>query len=173
LKQKRTKDIFLLLGTNLGAKLTNLNLAYSQLALGGLEMYNKSSVYESAPWGLAEQDAFLNQVLQCSWQGSPMELLLLCQKVERILGRVRDIHWGPRIIDIDILYFSNVVIYEPSLKVPHPSIAERRFTLIPLIELAIDFVHPIIGISNLELLNNCKDELEVGQIFPHNPFSIS
>jgi 2-amino-4-hydroxy-6-hydroxymethyldihydropteridine diphosphokinase len=165
LKQKRTKDIFLLLGTNLGAKLTNLNLAYSQLALGGLEMYNKSSVYESAPWGLAEQDAFLNQVLQCSWLGSPIDLLLLCQKVENSLGRVRNKHWGPRIIDIDILYFSNEVVEAESLKVPHPGIVERKFTLIPLVELNAEFIHPVISKSNIELLRDCKDTLGIQKMF--------
>lgn len=165
MKQKRTKDIFLLLGTNLGSKLTNLNLAYSLLALGGLEIYDKSSVYESAPWGLAEQDVFLNQVLQCIWTKSPMDLLLLCQKVENSLGRVRNKHWGPRIIDIDILYFSNLIIETELLKVPHPGIVDRKFTIIPLVELSAEFIHPLVKKSNFELLRDCKDTLFTEKIF--------
>jgi 2-amino-4-hydroxy-6-hydroxymethyldihydropteridine diphosphokinase len=162
--QKTTKDIYLLLGTNLGARLTNLLMAYTQLALGGLEVSAKSSVYESAPWGFTEQDSFLNQVLQCSWDGTPTELLLLCQKVEQDLGRVRNIHWGPRLIDIDILYFSDVIVEEATLKVPHPAIAERRFTLVPLVELAAGFVHPLNLKSQLHILKECKDQLPVNRL---------
>lgn len=165
MKQKRTKDIFLLLGTNLGAKLTNLNLAYAQLSQGGLEISNKSNVYESAPWGYTEQDVFLNQVLQCSWIGSPIDLLLLCQKVENSLGRVRNKHWGPRIIDIDILYFSNLIIETELLKVPHPGIVDRKFTLIPLVELSLEFIHPLEKKSNFELLRDCTDTLFAEKIF--------
>ena len=95
-----------------------------------------SSVYETAPWGITDQPAFLNQVLRLSTTLSPGALLRIILQIEEQMGRVRVRKWGQRLIDIDILFYGNSVIAEEDLVIPHPGIAERRFVLEPLVEIA-------------------------------------
>ncbi|MEM8894774.1 MAG: 2-amino-4-hydroxy-6-hydroxymethyldihydropteridine diphosphokinase [Bacteroidota bacterium] len=155
------KEIYLLLGSNIGDRQTQLTKAIDALKHPDLEVVGQSSLYETAAWGKTDQAAFLNQVIQCSTNMSPQALLEHCQTAERELGRERFELWGPRSIDIDILYYEQESHNVHGLIIPHAGIALRRFTLVPLVELAPDFLHPLLGQTNSELLEICPDELEV------------
>ena len=152
---------YLLLGSNQGDREYYLVEALNRI--GGLadKPVNKSAVYETAAWGLEDQAAFLNQVVQVSTPLSPTALLTQINTIEKELGRIREIKWAARVIDIDILYYDDLVLQTPDLIIPHPHLQERRFTLVPLVELAPDYVHPIFRTSNSNLLAACKDDLEV------------
>ena len=131
---------YLGLGSNLGNREGNLQRACEML--GALE---KSKIHETEPFGVLDQPKFLNMVCVVETELSPRELLEHCQEIERKIGRQKREKWGPREIDIDILFYGDQVVDEPDLKIPHPGIAEREFVLEPLREIAPDFVHPILG----------------------------
>lgn len=120
-----------------------------------------SSLYETAPWGGIEQPAFLNQVLEVQTSQAPEEVLRLVLDIEHELGRVRYERWGARHLDIDLLYYGSLHMDTARLTVPHPRLHERRFTLVPLVEIAPDFVHPVLNKTNKELLEACPDTEEV------------
>lgn len=155
------EGIYLLLGSNLGDRKQSLALAQSsiQAEIGPVE--KTSAIHVSSAWGLSEQPDFLNQVLFVKTDLEPEDVLNRIQKIELQLGRERYEKWGPRIIDIDILYFGERVVQTHDLIIPHPGIPERRFTLKPLKEIAPDFIHPVLKISNSELLDLCNDSLGV------------
>lgn len=153
--------IFLGLGTNLGNREENLRIARSNIVQIVGKILQKSSIYETAAWGITEQNAFLNQVIEVETFYSPFAVLHLILKVEKAMGRVREIKWGIRIIDIDILYYDNEQISSENLAIPHPFIQERKFVLIPLCEIAGSFIHPKYNKTNFELLENCQDSGEI------------
>ena len=156
-----TKGIFLLLGSNLGDKMMNLNNALKEIKnkVGTIEKY--SLVYETAPWGNSQQPSFLNQCVEISSTLFPEELLVEINLIEKQLGRARKEKWGERTIDIDILFYNNLVVNQPRLSIPHPAIPTRRFTLVPLCEIADHFLHPVLKMTNGQLLEQCDDPLEV------------
>jgi 2-amino-4-hydroxy-6-hydroxymethyldihydropteridine diphosphokinase len=156
--------VFLLLGANLGAPLKQLELAQKLLIENVGALQSESAVYESEAWGVEEQPKFLNKVISLSTRFSPSETLAICQKIEDTLGRVRKEKWGARIIDIDILYYNSEILDEPFLKIPHPYLHLRRFTLVPLVEIAPQGIHPILKHTNEELLHLCGDPLQVNKI---------
>ena len=121
-------------------------------------------IYESAAWGPIQQEPLLNRVLKVETSLPPEELLEILLTIERKLGRERRIKWGPRIIDIDLLYYNQEIIRTDTLSVPHPFIPERRFTLAPLAEIAPDFIHPVLKKDQETLLRECKDDLEAKAI---------
>lgn len=153
--------VYLLLGTNLGERLSNLSLACRLLSEGGCMIEAKSRVYETAAWGITEQPSFLNQVLKADTTLSPEDLLALLLRTEQEMGRIRHVKWGERLIDIDILYYHDVVQESTDLHIPHPQIQNRRFTLVPMVELAADEIHPTLQKTQAELLEGCPDDLEV------------
>ena len=135
--------VYLALGSNMGNRLSNLKAAVLNLT-PQMTVKQKSSVYETPPWGFIEQDAFLNQVVKVTTYLEPEPLLRHLKRMETALGRVPNFQNGPRVIDIDILFFDKMIINTPPLVVPHPRLHERAFVLVPLAEIEPDFIHPIL-----------------------------
>ncbi len=156
-----THQVYLLLGTNLGDRKAWLSRATVSIAAQVGSVMRQSAVYETAPWGVTNQPAYLNQVLAVETQLTPEGILHQTQAIEEQLGRVREQHWGPRIIDIDILYYDHLMWHSDRLTVPHPYLHQRRFTLVPLVELAPNFLHPVLNLTNQALLAACADTGEV------------
>ncbi|WP_421889286.1 2-amino-4-hydroxy-6-hydroxymethyldihydropteridine diphosphokinase [Marinoscillum sp.] len=153
------KGIFLLLGSNLGDRMQNLQQAKEILAAHEINISGLSAVYESAPWGDENQGWFLNMVLQIDTIHDPESLLQCCLDTEKQMGRTRLKKWGERIIDVDILYYHNFIVESPHLRIPHPGIAMRRFTLMPLAELVPNEIHPVLKLPQKQLLEICPDTL--------------
>lgn len=153
--------IYLLLGSNIGRRLKNLERAKELIISNGITIRKESQVYETAAWGNEDQESFLNQVIEVETKKSPQRLLQITQMIENEMGRVRYEKWGKRLIDIDILYFNELVFQENDLSLPHPGIADRRFTLVPLVEIAPELLHPELSKTQTQLLDECPDSLEV------------
>jgi 2-amino-4-hydroxy-6-hydroxymethyldihydropteridine diphosphokinase len=153
--------VFLGLGSNLGNREENLQFAQKHINDELGRIVSESSIYETAAWGITEQNSFLNQVIEIETSFSAKKVLKLILEIEIKMGRVREIKWGERSIDIDILYYNNEIISTENLEIPHPFIQERKFVLVPLCEIANTFVHPKLKTSNLDLLKNCQDSGEV------------
>ena len=132
--------IFLGLGTNMGDREANIARALGELALSGIAIKRCAALIETPAWGIEDQPAFLNTVVEVGFGGSAQELLPIILEVERKMGRIREQKWGPRLIDIDIIEFNGQLIDEPGLQVPHPWYTKRRFVLEPLAELQPDWV---------------------------------
>lgn len=134
---------YLGLGSNLGDRAAHLRRARELLAATpGVSLAGASAVYETEPVGRTDQPPFLNQVLAVRTRLAPAALLERAQAVEAALGRVRGERWGPRVIDVDILLYGEMVVRRPDLEIPHPRLAERAFALVPLAELAPELVLP-------------------------------
>lgn len=155
------KEVYLLTGSNIGRRAEMLRKAeeYIEGRIGRVE--KKSMVYETAPWGKSDQRCFLNQVLVCTTSLSAPEVLQNIFEIEQLLGRVRGEKWGPRTIDIDILYYAKEVICLDLLTIPHPELHRRRFTLVPLAEVAPQYIHPLLKKTQYALLQECSDIAEV------------
>jgi 2-amino-4-hydroxy-6-hydroxymethyldihydropteridine diphosphokinase len=139
------KTVYLSLGSNLGNREDHLAAALGALELSEITLLARSSLYETAPRDFEAQPWFLNQVVQCETRHFPLQLLRILLNIERQLGRIREagpVRRGPRVIDIDILLYANVVMNAPRLIIPHPRMTERRFVLEPLLEIAPDTVDP-------------------------------
>ena len=150
--------VFLGLGSNLGDRGANVQQALTDLERWGVKVILSSSLYETEPVGNIDQPRFLNMTVKASTDRSPEDLLTVVLSIERSLGRVRRGKWGPRTIDVDILFYGDRVVGESGLVIPHPRLHERRFVLEPMNEIAPDFVHPVLKKSIKELLNACPDK---------------
>ncbi len=157
-------EVYILLGSNLEDPDKQLATAIQRIKEQVGPISRQSALYWSAPWGKEDQPAFLNQVILLQTNYTADELLRILLHIEQQMGRQRLVKWGSRIIDLDILYYGNDIITHASLKIPHPEIANRRFVLIPLNELAPDFIHPVLNVSNETLLQRCVDVLEVKKV---------
>lgn len=147
------QGIFLGLGSNLGDRLQALSQAIYLLSDRGVEIGRVSTVYETPPWGNTDQPAFLNLVVEVAFEGSPEDLLVLMLETENLLGRQRTVHWGPRVIDIDLLAFGNQILVGQRLSVPHPMLTKRAFVLVPWQEIAPEFLVPGTEKTVAELLD--------------------
>jgi 2-amino-4-hydroxy-6-hydroxymethyldihydropteridine diphosphokinase len=154
---------YLLTGGNIGNRLDFLSNAREAIKNNCGKVLQESSIYETAAWGSENQDAFLNQVLKIETQLNPGQLLKMILQIEEKLGRKREVKYGARTIDIDILFFNDEIIDQQGLKIPHPEIQNRRFVLIPLNEIASKTIHPVFQKSVSQLLTECPDPLEVNK----------
>lgn len=139
--------VYIALGANLGDRIANLHEAVHRLAPSIL-VERRSPIYETPPWGITEQPAFLNQVVQGLTSLPPHPLLRALKLIEAEMGRPQDaLRYGPRLIDLDIVFYDKLVLTTFSLTLPHPRMIERAFVLAPLADLAPDLVHPRLGLT--------------------------
>lgn len=155
--------VFLLLGTNLGKRKENLQSAIRKIEKTHISSFRISSIYKSEPWGFESENYFLNQCLSFFTELNPEKLLIQMKKIEETFGRIKknDSGYEDRIIDIDILFFGSRIINLEQLIVPHPRIAERKFALQAIAELAPDLIHPVHRKSITQLLIICPDKSTV------------
>ena len=152
------------LGTNDGTKATNLELSELMIAsrIGSID--SKSHVYKTAAWGKTDQDDFLNVALMSKTNLSPSEVLKQIHIIESKMGRVRVEKWGPRIIDIDIIFYDEKIIKKPDLIIPHPQLTNRNFVLTPLMDICPEYIHPELQLSISELHAKCTDQSKVKRL---------
>ncbi len=139
------------IGSNLGNRQENCLEAIRRLEQNGVVLLKQSSLIETDPWGVADQPRFINLAIEAETDLAPEELLLLLKNIEEAMGREKTAHWGPRVIDLDILFYDDRIIDLPDLQVPHPHLHERDFVLKPLREIAPGKVHPLLGKKVSEL----------------------
>ncbi len=165
----RHEAIFLSLGTNLGDRLANLQRAVAALP-PAVRVQAVSPIYKTQPWGYRDQPYFLNMCLAAESDLTPVALLQQLQSLERELGRRPGPRWGPRLIDIDILFYGQRQVHTPYLTIPHPELAQRAFVLIPLAALAPDLVHPQTGQSVAQMAQQVD---ATGVILEPTPFVVT
>ncbi|MDZ7262961.1 MAG: 2-amino-4-hydroxy-6-hydroxymethyldihydropteridine diphosphokinase [candidate division KSB1 bacterium] len=154
--------IFLGLGSNVGDRLANLRNGLIELsATKSVQVVNCSSVYETEPVGYSQQPWFLNMAVEIDTQLDPFQLLRYTQRIEMQIGRRKTFRWGPRIIDIDLLYYRELVIHHPRLEIPHRRLRQRRFVLLPLQEIAAQFLHPGSQQTVADLVAVCPDNSQI------------
>lgn len=158
---KKYIDIYLGLGSNMGDRKAHIRSAQGLINKLIGKIVRKSHLYETQPWGKTDQDPFINQVIMVNTALDPRGLLDTIAKIERELGRERREKWGPRTIDIDVLFYGRRVVRDKGLEIPHPELHKRAFVLVPLLEIAPEYVHPVLKQAIDELYMNCDDQSDV------------
>jgi 2-amino-4-hydroxy-6-hydroxymethyldihydropteridine diphosphokinase len=164
--RSHTKIAFLSLGSNLGDRADSIRQALARLRQTGVKVRRVSSRYETEPVDHRAQPWFLNCVAEVETKLSPRQLLSACKSIERALGRRPSLPKGPRAIDIDILFYENVVVDSARLRIPHARLGERRFVLAPLCELRPEIRHPVSGRTAAEMLAEIRDTAQVIRLGP-------
>ena len=150
---------FISIGSNIGEKLQNCLRAISLLDnLKGCKVIKKSSFYKTEPVGYKEQDWFINCAVLIDTKLDPYELLDRLQQIEILMGREKSFKWGPRLIDLDLLLYEDIIMDEEKLTIPHPLMHKRRFVLIPISELAPDLIHPVLNKPVIEILRSLPED---------------
>lgn len=157
-------NAFILLGSNRGDRKQYLCKATQQIQLRCGKIVSESSIYETAAWGNTKQAAFFNQVIRIQTKLSPDELMQQLLQIELDLGRVRTEKFGPRTIDLDLLFYDALIFHSTVVTVPHPAIQDRKFVLIPLEELCPGKIHPVYKKTIRTLLKECADQLAVAKL---------
>jgi 2-amino-4-hydroxy-6-hydroxymethyldihydropteridine diphosphokinase len=155
------KLIYLSLGSNLGERAANLERAADALGGAGVRVLRRSSLYETEPVDFLAQPWFLNCVIEAETTVEPLPLLQALQGIEHTMGSRKLVPRGPRIVDLDILFYGDAVIRERGIEIPHPRLSERRFVLVPLAELAPQFMHPVLKVSVRKMLETTQDRSAV------------
>lgn len=149
-------------GSNLGEPAQNIEKAKTLLAsASGITFIRSSSIYETEPWGVKDQPKFANAVWVIETSLKPIDLFLALKEIENTMGRKKILRYGPRIIDLDILFYDKIIYQDTNITIPHPKIQDRSFVLFPLSELAGEFIHPLFNVSITTLKNNLKDLLGI------------
>jgi len=168
-EDERSIVCFIGIGSNVADPVSNCLESIERISLfSHIRITKKSSLYRTEPVGLKEQEWFVNGVIEIKTKYTATTLLKVLQQIEKDMGRIREERWGPRTIDLDILFYGQEVIKEKDLSVPHPELHKRRFVLIPMYEVAPYVIHPAFGISIKGLLNRLQDESRVEVLF-ENP----
>jgi len=157
-------QIYIALGTNLGDRVENLRAAIEAMQ-PVVTILSQSPVYQTIPWGYTDQPDFLNQVVFGTTRSTPMQLLTFLKEVETRIGRVPTFQNGPRKLDLDILFYSDLIVNLPGLRIPHPRLPERAFVLVPLNDIAPNFIHPTLHQSVAEMLS----KLDISGVMPFRP----
>lgn len=148
--------IYIGIGSNLGDKESNCSSAAERLCAKGIAIKKTSLPYQTKPWGVEDQPDFVNMAVEAETSIRPLDLLQILKTIEKEIGRQEGVRWGPRIIDLDLLLYDDLVISTDTLTVPHPLLHEREFVLLPLAEIAADLVHPVLKTTIRELSENIK-----------------
>lgn len=157
-----THEVYLLLGTNLGARLSHIDCARGHIATHIGTIISRSALYETSSWGSAEpQPDYINQVIRVHTTLEPTVLLATIHTIEQNLGRIRTFKWDSRVIDIDILFYDDQIVDLPDLHIPHPYFQERNFAMAPMNELVPDFIHPVLKKTIRDLYQQSADTLPV------------
>jgi 2-amino-4-hydroxy-6-hydroxymethyldihydropteridine diphosphokinase len=151
------EQVFLALGTNIGDREANLCKARKALA-PKVTIIKESPIYITPPWGFEDQPEFLNQVLEVRTKMRPGRLLAYLKRIEKKMGRLKTFRNGPRLIDLDILFYGQRVIERSKLRIPHPRLHERAFVLVPLEDIAPDFIHPVLNMTVETMLSKINTE---------------
>lgn len=145
--------VYIGIGSNLGNREENCLKAIRLMEEQGIKVVKRSSLYETEPWGVKDQPMFINMVIEAETELTPQELLRVLKSIESAMGRVETKRWGPRLIDLDILFYDDMILDTPELRIPHPYIHERPFVLRPLGEIAPELEHPVLKKKIKELMN--------------------
>lgn len=148
--------VFIAFGSNMGHSKQIIDKAIQEIENNSMTVIQKSRIYETKPYGYLDQPNFINGVIEVDTKLSCREVLTILQDIEARLGRVREIHWGPRVIDLDIIFFNEEIYQETDLVVPHPDMHNREFVLKPLNDICPGLLHPILGKSVEEMLRSLK-----------------
>jgi 2-amino-4-hydroxy-6-hydroxymethyldihydropteridine diphosphokinase len=154
-------QLILHLGSNVGDREAHLTLALQKIEMKIGTIAMSSTIYETEAWGMADQADFLNMAVSVSTKTGLKDCFKLCKEIELMVSGPKDIKWGPRVLDIDLIFFNDEIYQDAQLTIPHPQIENRNFVLIPLMEICGNYTHPQYAKTIEELYDDCKDECQV------------